>query len=109
MKPDFAGPYKVAADWLAANGIDELIPRNPEITITLHPDGTGTITHSAYRWIGERGWDDNAVDWDGSVDPDGDTHTVPLVVMPSEEVRRALDFTECMVMVVNADSPLAAP
>ncbi len=42
--------------WLRANGVDELIPHNPTITV-----GGGQLSFTAYEWDGPPGWDYNRV------------------------------------------------
>jgi hypothetical protein len=81
--PDIAAIY----DWLLANGVDEMLPERPTITID---EAAGAITYTAFVWDGPRGWDAN--NWrltpanDGAHDVVTEMRTVPLRVTPDGRV-----------------------
>lgn len=75
MKPEFTGHTKIAVDWLAANGIDELLPAHPEVTVYA---GARRIEYSSFVWEGERGWDPRNISYESPTDTSWVDLLVPL-------------------------------
>ncbi len=89
-RPRFTDPDVVALyDWLAANGVDELVPQDPTFEID---EEAGTFTYSSFVWAGERGWNLEHLDVDGAVLTG--QRTVPLLVPPSGRVLELLERSQ---------------
>jgi hypothetical protein len=104
VRPEFTGPLLVVNDWLRANGIDEPLPEQPDVT-TYGLPGTGRIEYSSFIWEGERGWADG---WADRIKYDEVTtmipeevRIVPYVVAPSDRVRDAA-FTAGLALIERA-------
>jgi hypothetical protein len=79
--PEFA----TVVDWLAGNGIDEWVPREPTFTVA-----GDEITYTAYVYEDDqRGWDASKMAVGRDFDVLTEERTVPLRVPPTEQVRAA--------------------
>lgn len=91
-KRDQYGPeFTLVSDWLATNGIDELIPENPVIEVN---NTEQHIIYRAFQFIdGRRGYDLSALKT-GYTDILIEDRTVPLIVPLTVEVRDAFQYLE---------------
>ncbi len=98
---DWGDPnIRLCYDWLAANGVDEMLPEDPRICID---QDSGTISYTAFGWDGPRGWDAANIGITATHDVRTERRTVPLVVAPDEVAYDAL--VRNGVLMATTDRP----